>query len=102
MGVHPSYPDWRNYCIRDRKTNVHLASVGYMDRFFEKDTLKHAVLMASAPELLAALRRVVPWLGKMIADNGHMQAVLPNDAVRSLQMAEAAIEQATAGKAVQS
>lgn len=45
-------------------------------------------------ELLEALERCVPWLGKMIADGAHMNATLPNDAVRSLEMAEAAISKA--------
>lgn len=51
-------------------------------------------LIASAPELLAALQRAVPWLGKLIADGGHMNSVAPNDAVGALQQAEAAIAKA--------
>lgn len=60
---------------------------------FEQD---HAATFPDEP--LAALMRVVPWLGKMIADGGHMTSVAPNDAIRSLQMAEAAIAKAKGRK----
>lgn len=52
---------------------------------------EHFDLIAAAPDLLAALERAIPWLGKLIADGGHLQAVMPMDAVRTLEMAEAAI-----------
>lgn len=39
----------------------------------------------------AALRRVIPWLGRLIADGGHLASCAPNDAVGALQQAEAAI-----------
>lgn len=42
----------------------------------------------------SALKRAVPWLGKLIADRGHLAAVCPNDAVGALQQAEAALEMA--------
>lgn len=59
------------------------------------DTWKaNARLIAAAPELLAALERVVPWIGRMIADGGHMAGLLPQDAVGSLDRAEAAIAKA--------
>jgi hypothetical protein len=47
-----------------------------------------------APEMLQALRRAAPWLGKMIADGAHQNAVLPNDCVRTLQLVEDVIERA--------
>jgi len=59
------------------------------------EALANARLIAVAPELLAACQRATPWLGKMIADGGHLAAVLPQDAVRSLEMLEAAIAKAT-------
>lgn len=54
----------------------------------------NAKLIAASTELLAALQRAVPWLGKLIADGGHMNSVAPNDAVGALQQAEAAIAKA--------
>src|SRR5687768_14796012 len=59
------------------------------------EAFANAHLIAAAPELLEAIKRVVPWLGKMIVDGHHLEAVAPNDAIRSLQMAEAAISKAT-------
>lgn len=47
-------------------------------------------------DLEAALRRAVPWLGKLIADGAHMNAVAPNDAVGALQQAEAILQGVTA------
>ena len=49
------YESWNTYCIRDAKTNVHIATVGDVDRFFEDRNEKHAALIAAAPELLQAL-----------------------------------------------
>jgi hypothetical protein len=49
-------------------------------------------------ELLFALKRCVPWLGKMIADGGHLQAVAPNDAVLSLARAEQLIAKIEASR----
>ncbi len=39
----------------------------------------------------AALRRVTPWLGKLIANEGHLDSVAPNDAIGALEQAEAAL-----------
>lgn len=52
--------------------------------------------IASAGVLLAALQRAAPWLGRMIADGGHLACVAPNDCVGALQQAEAAVVQARA------
>jgi len=46
---------------------------------------------ATNSELLAALRRVVPWMGKLIAEGVHDNSVCPNDAIGALAQAEAAI-----------
>jgi hypothetical protein len=54
-----------------------------------------AILVSAAPELLAALRRCVPWIGKMIADGAHKNSVLPLDCENALRQAEAAIAKAT-------
>jgi hypothetical protein len=40
-------------------------------------------------ELLAALERAIPWLGKMIADGAHQNSVAPLDCERALAQAEA-------------
>jgi hypothetical protein len=53
------YAGWNSYCIRDGKTNVHLASVGHFDRYFEKQNEANARLMTAAPELLAALENLI-------------------------------------------
>ena len=45
-------------------------------------------------EMLQALKRAAPWLGKMIADGGHQNAVLPRDCERTLEMVEAVIRKA--------
>ena len=55
----------------------------------------NARLIANGPELLEALKRAAPWLGRLIADGGHANCVMPNDAVRTLEMVEAAIAKAT-------
>jgi hypothetical protein len=47
------YENWNTYCIR-AENNVHIASVGHVDRFFEEDTLAHAKLISAAPDLLEA------------------------------------------------
>ena len=42
--------------------------------------------------LKAALGRAVPWLGKLIADGGHLNAVAPNDAIGAMDQAQAALD----------
>jgi len=58
LGHRPGYPHWNQYAIRDIATNVCIAIVGDVDRYFEKNTLEHATLMHAAPELLEALEMV--------------------------------------------
>jgi hypothetical protein len=60
----------------------------------EAERCANAALISAAPELLAACERALPWIGKLIADGGHMASVAPNDAVRAMQMLEAAIKKA--------
>ena len=55
----------------------------------------NARLAAASPEMLHALKRALPWIGKMIADNAHMNSVAPNDCVGAMQEMEAAILKAT-------
>ena len=52
------YPDWKTFCIR-AKNNCHLATVGQMDRFHEKDYGRIAYLMAAAPDLLEACKKLL-------------------------------------------
>jgi len=54
----------------------------------------NARLIAAAPEMLEALEKAVPWLGKMIADGGHLNSVLPRACEIALDQAEAAISKA--------
>jgi hypothetical protein len=44
--------------------------------------------------MLEALELAAPWLGKLIANNVHLECVMPNHAVRTLQKVEAAIAKA--------
>lgn len=50
-----------------------------------------AAAIVAMCEAVKALRRAVPWLGKMIADKAHLNSVAPNDCVGALQQAEAAL-----------
>lgn len=50
---------------------------------------------AAAPDMLAALQQARKWLGKMIADGGHLNSVAPQHAVRTLEDINAAIASAT-------
>lgn len=43
---------------------------------------------------LGSIRRMLPWLGKMIADGGHLQAVLPHDAEQAMRQAQALLDEA--------
>lgn len=54
----------------------------------------NAYLIASAPELLEACKRALPWMGKLIASRVHEDCVMPNDAVRTMEMLEAYIAKA--------
>jgi len=56
-----------------------------------------AQLIAAAPDLLKAAERALPWLGKMLADKGHMHSVAPADCVGAAHDLHAAILKA-AGK----
>jgi hypothetical protein len=54
LGAREDFPAWRSYCVRDKVTNVHIATVGAVDRYFEGQAGEHARIMAAAPELLRA------------------------------------------------
>jgi hypothetical protein len=63
---------------------------GYVAVFVPKVPKESAAF--NAEELASALRRVVPWLGRMIADGAHNNTVAPKDAVGALVQAEAVLE----------
>jgi len=48
-------------------------------------------LIAAAPELLAALKRAVPWLGLAAAENLQIDCANPGDLLATLDRAAAAI-----------
>lgn len=73
-----------------------LARVTYFDKE-DAAQVGDARVMAAGPELLAALERITPWIGKMIADGAHLGAVLPGDCEQALRQAAAAIEKAKHG-----
>jgi hypothetical protein len=56
--THANYPKWTSYSIHDGITNVHIATVGHMDRYFEEQTGDHARIIAAAPDMLEALKRI--------------------------------------------
>lgn len=53
--------------------------------------IEYCPLHAAAPELLEALHRAEPWLGKLIADGGHLKAVSPKAAEEALILVSQAI-----------
>ena len=74
----------------DIVANLH----AYPKPWLTGETRENARLIAAAPDLLAALERCIPWMGKLIAEGAHLQSILPNDAVVALDQAEAAIAKA--------
>ena len=79
----PGYPNWTPYAIRDCKTNICIAIVGTVDRYFEgKQQLAHARLMKAAPDLLKNLQRCAQWIEDSVGEcpaidddweNGHSE-----------------------------
>jgi hypothetical protein len=58
------------------------------------DSAEVARLLVAAPDMLRALKRALPWIGKMIANNSHIDSVAPNDCVGAMHMMIAAIKRA--------
>jgi hypothetical protein len=54
------YENWNTYCIRSPQ-NVHIATIGHVDRYHEQDHEANARLIAAAPELLEALEFISKW-----------------------------------------
>lgn len=70
------------------------AKLGWTGHMVSGQT-KTGYVFVFAPDcdaLRAALKRAIPWLGRMIADGGHLNSILPNDCVGALDQAEAAIK----------
>lgn len=82
--------------VVQHRTGRTLALVPYYDKGNEEQD-QTAQVMAAAPELLEALERVTPWIGKMIADGAHLGTVLPGDCEQALSQARGAIEKAKHG-----
>jgi len=74
LGARPGYPDWKSFCVRSESTNVHIATVGNVDRYYEGREEANARLIAAAPDLLSALewacsqQAVLEMCGKETAD----------------------------------
>jgi len=47
---------WNTYCVRASKTNVHIATVGNVDRYYENQAEANARLIVAAPDLLNACK----------------------------------------------
>lgn len=82
LGTRPGYPDWHEYAIRDRKTNVHIATVGNVDRYFEKENKAQAALMVQAPELLAQRNELIAIASLLAAMPDHSPEWLENPSVQ--------------------
>ncbi len=77
--------------LKHGQTTVAMVYLTDDNRKRTAEAARTARMLEAAPEMLAALQRAAPWLGKLIADGGHLQATLPADAVRTLDMVEAAL-----------
>lgn len=84
--------DWPTFAVRDAQNHC-LAVVGDVDRATAEHNEANAKLFRAAPEMLKAIRRAVPWIGKLIAGGVHQRCVAPNDAIGTLQELEAILEQ---------
>lgn len=80
LPAHPNYPNWVPYCVRSQQ-NVHLATVGHVDRHDEEKQEANARLMAAAPDLLAACKHFVAIL------DGYPQAEIWDEAIKEAKHA---------------
>ncbi len=88
--------DFENWAIVDADSdNGDVVALVPKTDDVERPELAIANLFAAAPELLAALNRALPWIGRLIADGGHLNSVAPNDAIGAMNQAQAAIDRAT-------
>lgn len=94
-----NYEGWNTYTIRDAKTNVCLAVVGEVDRYFQNEYGEIAKRLSTSynavPELLEALENAIRLL--IVADNNGAfeNCALPTVGRRGIEQAQRAIEKAT-------
>jgi hypothetical protein len=50
------YEDWNTYTVRQAETNVCLAVVNEVDRFYEKDSRGNAIAISLVPEMIDAMQ----------------------------------------------
>lgn len=50
LGGHVGYPNWKDYAVRSNE-NVHIATVGHIDRFYEHSNEANARLIAASPAM---------------------------------------------------
>ena len=63
------------------------------DCFNEETAQANARLIASAPELLTALKRTLPWLSKAYAEGINEQCAMPRDLPYCIEQVRQAINQ---------
>ena len=56
----------------------------------------NATLIEALPDLLDAAESAIPWLSKMIADEGHVNCARPSLCVEALRKLEGAVKKARA------
>jgi hypothetical protein len=65
LGPKPGYPDWKSYAVRSEMTNVCIATVGYVDRYYEGKEEANAKLICAAPDLLNALELALATIQRL-------------------------------------
>ena len=65
-------------------------SITYSKNSKRWDLIAYCPLHQAAPAMKEALSRCIPWVGKLIADKGHLKAVHPKAAIEALNLAEEA------------
>lgn len=88
LGERSGYPNWHSFAVRTCKENVHLATVGNVDRYFEGKEKANATLMCASPDMLNALQ-----IAKATIERLERHA--PGSANGTLDVINAAITKAT-------
>ena len=80
LGSRPGYPAWTQFAIRDQKTNVHIATVGHVDRYFEGKAESHAEFIVRAVNaheaLVSALTETLRALRAHIASDAARTGIV--------------------------